>query len=613
MLQPNSIIEIFKGLKLNRNSEDTLRFFSVTGQNTFFESLELSGNRIYRETNFTYIRPESKIRVKGSFAQLSKANYLRFYNMNFDNKWYYAFVREVKCLTETDVEITFELDDMQTWLPGIDYTLTECRILRQHQAGAEVLGDNTEPESIQIPAYHPNVLRRVNNVPVYEEQIDIFENGYYIAMMFPRTHQGSKLFFGYNDGTYDAPDYKPLNGEGDVPFLQMVDNVPCENVIVLLDMTDDDVPEIDDPEYDQDFPGMKRSWLRFIKINRYWGEYIYNTWIVPKDLVPSSAVSNKVALSTGSQYGSATYVVCPGVLFNYDITYTQGSNYTAEYLGDIKANEIFKVFSAPLTTLYLDYAVKNKKLLMNPFCYFEITSPNGQTQKLSFEDMHAETQPPISGDPNFPNVAHKPYIKIFGSILDNKISCAPYGYNFRKYTFDKQSGLPTPPVGAAKGITDTSTQTGAIGSIIELGTMAIGTAIGGPAGTVAGQIVGGGAMAITQNTMPQGSSNLYNLSNITMWAENIRYFTGAFMVAENYQAIDNFFQAYGYTQNRIGVPAFGRTNWNYIQTDRANFQSITVPADAMERINKKFDSGVRFHRTADTIGATSTNGNPPIV
>lgn len=601
---PNSIIEVFSGVKLNKDSEDTIYFGTRADQNTYFSD-PTKVTMIYRATDYQFIRAEREsMRVKCGYAQVENANYIRFTNTAFGNKYFYAFVTGVNYISNECTEIEFEIDPLQTWLPNVDYQLNDCRIIRQHQTGSDNIGDNTQPESIQIPVYHPTQ----QGTRGYEDKIDLFENGYYIAIMLPRTHQGSDLFYGYNNGTYATPDYKPLNGEGDIPFLQMIDNVPCENVIVLIDMTDNNVPEIGDPEYDPDFPNTKRSWLRFIKINRYWGEFIVNTWVIPKDVIPASVISDKVCLSTGSQYGSATYVVCPNVIFNYSITYTVGDNYINEYLGDVHANDIKRAFvGVTHNTLHGDYTVVNKKVFTNPICYYEIISPNGQIQNLSFEDMRADLQDPISGIPEFPNSKNVPYVKLICGILDPKISIVPFGYNYLKYSFEKQSGIPTPPVGASKGVIDTSIPNNAISSIVEMGLSAVGTMAGGALGTAVGKIGGAGAMAITQNTMPQGSSNIYNLSNITLWAENIRYFTGVYMCAENYQELDAFFSAYGYTQNKFATPDIThRTQWTYVQTNGANFKPISITANAMKQINDKFDSGVRFHRDDSTIGSMFT-------
>ena len=79
--------------------------------------------------NYTYIRKENKIRVEATADTLFDCNYIMWQNPSFGTKWFYAFIIDVEYLNNETAEITFEIDEMQTWYFG--YTIKQSFIERK--------------------------------------------------------------------------------------------------------------------------------------------------------------------------------------------------------------------------------------------------------------------------------------------------------------------------------------------------------------------------------------------------------------------------------------------------------------------------------------------------
>ena len=87
--------------------------------------------------------------------QLYKANYMRYRNDNFENKWFYAFVKQVEYINNNTVDVYYDIDVMQTW--ALDYNLLQCFVERQHTVTDDI-GEHTVPESLEHGEYFSEEL-----------------------------------------------------------------------------------------------------------------------------------------------------------------------------------------------------------------------------------------------------------------------------------------------------------------------------------------------------------------------------------------------------------------------------------------------------------------------
>ena len=155
LIEPNTQIDFLGGIPFDPNYENTMYFDTINDQYTYF-----NGKVIRTIQNNSYTRvSEGRIKVGwvadnylgGSvITSLYNANYMRFKNTNFENKWFYAFIDKVEYINNNTVEVKYHLDVLQTW--HFDYVFNQCMIERQHTT-TDRLGANTIPEDFELGDY----------------------------------------------------------------------------------------------------------------------------------------------------------------------------------------------------------------------------------------------------------------------------------------------------------------------------------------------------------------------------------------------------------------------------------------------------------------------------
>ena len=154
-IEPETTVQ-FLNVPFDPDYENTMYWDVVSSQEAYMETKVLLtlGKNSYQRKNKGVIRvgwtadlqtPRSSVMVS-----LYNANYMRFKNTNYENKWFYAFVKRVEYVNNNTADVFYEIDVMQTW--SCDYTLLECFIERQHTI-TDLIGEHTVPEGIEHGEY----------------------------------------------------------------------------------------------------------------------------------------------------------------------------------------------------------------------------------------------------------------------------------------------------------------------------------------------------------------------------------------------------------------------------------------------------------------------------
>lgn len=130
---------------LDSENNHTYHFDSLTEQVKFFHTIKQK-----YLTQYSYIRKENKIVVNIPFDEITAVNYLVYKNVEISDKWYFAFVKEMKYLNDNATEIIFEIDVLQTYM--FDYSVGSCFIEREHVLD-DSIGANTIPEAVETGEY----------------------------------------------------------------------------------------------------------------------------------------------------------------------------------------------------------------------------------------------------------------------------------------------------------------------------------------------------------------------------------------------------------------------------------------------------------------------------
>lgn len=146
-VQPNSVIQLFRGINLDNRYMHTIYFANESAQNSWFSGKVY---KTYQGQSYTrYTR--NQIKIKDDATTLLECTYMRFMNDRSVDKWFYAFITGVEYINENTTLVTYEIDVMQTWFIQ-NGTLLPCYIERQH-VNDDTFGTNLEAEPIGSEVY----------------------------------------------------------------------------------------------------------------------------------------------------------------------------------------------------------------------------------------------------------------------------------------------------------------------------------------------------------------------------------------------------------------------------------------------------------------------------
>lgn len=115
VIAPNSNITLLK-VPLELSNKNQLTFSSKQAQFNYFNSL----TKIELE-NATYQRKEGVIRFPELIDNLYEYNYVMYQNESYSEKWFYAFITNMRYLNDNVTEISITTDVFQTWQFDLEF------------------------------------------------------------------------------------------------------------------------------------------------------------------------------------------------------------------------------------------------------------------------------------------------------------------------------------------------------------------------------------------------------------------------------------------------------------------------------------------------------------
>lgn len=146
VIEPNTDIYLLK-CPLEMDSQHQLNFANASQQNTYFYGL----TKLYMD-NATYQRKDGRLYFDASFDTCLTYNYCMYKNVNYQEKWFYAFITDLRFESNNSCSCQLVTDVYQTWM--FDFTLKKSFIERTHVAKtADTLGAYTYPEGLETGEY----------------------------------------------------------------------------------------------------------------------------------------------------------------------------------------------------------------------------------------------------------------------------------------------------------------------------------------------------------------------------------------------------------------------------------------------------------------------------
>lgn len=570
-IPPNSTIQLFKNIPLNPDYENTYYFHKreddvgETGQTNFFGNLAVA-----TFTAQSYTRKEKGvIKLQAQYENVYDCCYMRFRNTSFEYKWFYAFILKVEYINNETVEITFQIDVMQTWLPNVDYTFEDCFIEREHTADDEYF-KNLTPENLDYGD------RYILNSPVDEFSFHEDDEGnsadFYVGMI------AGKNSFG------QTPDTQA----GD----RLYNNVYFPLYLYALSASD-----------------------MTTKLARYAGTSapIYDD-IIALYMYPKRFGEYDPDITTPGG-------VAP--LFPFPSIYTHGKNITTN-LTTIDGYQPYnrKLFNYPYTFL----SVSNNNGKIAEYKWEGWTSGetydtsggdlSGLLGKLGRFDIHGCLLPPVTAmlfpshynqfkrqiAYDVPSYDDNNYDE--GLIMDNFPQCPWVGDTYKAWLAQNKASLVTNLIASTVGTAaSVATMTVAPWSTPLLAQAALGMGAAKHIATI-GQVMG--KISDAKN-MPTEAKGQILSEYLTAGKRRFKYSFYPLSITKEYaEKIDMYFQMYGYASHAVKKPYMHhRQKWWYTKTIGCDIVG-NIPADDKDEICKLYDSGIRFWWDKARMGIYNT-------
>ena len=576
-VEPNTIIKVYHGIPLDVTQTRSIAFANISAQNDYFHSVPNSKLK-YSFLRSTYQRVRrGRLRIEQSADNLYDCNYMAFQNTNYGQKWFYAFITSVEYINDITSEITFVIDELQTWL--FDMTLQPCIVERTHPT-TDVIGEHIEPEPVMLGEYVMN-YKKVSGevVESYEPLAALSELAVIVAIIDAEGEiVGGKLY----DGIF---------GGANLYAFERSDVASIKTLIETYIIT---------PECVVSIYMLPKTVL----------QSIFTQGMIPVGGVelPNNIIANPIRVIKTALNGNEAldgYVPKNKKLYTYPYNYYHVDNSSGtslklryELFEDLRPTmEICATITQPVELMLRPYAYKN----CTPSAVLKVFQDTLNTETLTLNTFPICSWTTDGFQAWLVNTGIPYGLNVVGNIVDTGMAMA-----ISNYSNGGASGM-------GMGIPQINTPTQPMNQQPPT------TGDKDPYATT--PIKGGdnfglsatGLLNAYYSASIQGDITKGNFSNAGANCATGRHqFYGGrcSITAEFAKIIDDFFTIYGYTIKRIMTPNLrARPHWTYVKTMNCNIVG-NLPSNSIEAIKAIFNTGITWWRNPSEVGNYALPNQP---
>lgn len=553
MVRESKVI-IAENIKLDNTYKNVLSYNQTQMLNLVTTNAVATGN------NYSFIREfENKIQVKIKYSQICNANYIAFQNKDYNNRWFFAFIKDVQYVGEDCTNIIFETDVWSTFYSSL--TINDCFVEREH-VNDDTIGLHTVPENIDTGDMVCESA--TTDGAISSDLLD-----YWVGMFcdWLPLDSGTLAPYQKNGKQYSGITVYNKNVGGHALLLFRLKQRSGE-----VGDWDTHVPDLTDLK-------------DFIETTNADGhiEDIKDIFILPNGLFESGDYSATVCTRTIADPVFASK-------FKY---YTAKQSLTAKTW----------TYNVPKVHSFNGITIKNNKCYCYPYNYLLVSNNQGNQNIYKYE---------FFGDTN-----NATFTNELGASIGCSGRTVPTNYLGDPYNNDESLPLGKFPTcgWTADSYTNWLTQQ-SINLPTKLLTMAGGTSIAIATGNFvgAGALLGGGGISLLNEFRAEGlKPNIEgggNTADIVFGTDN-NTFTYKCMRSkkEDIEIIDNYFSRFGYKINETKTPNLtGRAYWNYIKIgNNDRFASGNIQTKFLDTINQIAQAGVTIWHNHANIGNFDLN------
>ena len=580
VIAPNSEIYLIK-CPIELDNLNQLTFANADAQHTYFNGLpKLS------LTNATFQRKDGTIRWPGSMEDLLGYNYCMYRNKNHGNKWFYAFIDDIRYVSDNMSAIKISTDCWQTW--GFDLTWHASYVEREH-VNDDTVGAHTIPEGLDTGEYVCNGFQRIYYAKRQYWSWPLSANFDEVMVCFQLTTLTLT-----KDGVTTQPSNPPVKS--------IINGVPQGCYIVGIPYNKDSMAGV--YTLTGAYDGAGRS------------DAIVSVFLCPAH-------------------------VCGWTQLNGSGIWGGGYYYKADD-SDASSATIDEHITIP--TKLDGYTPKNNKCFVGPYNYMHVSNNGGTNVEFYWEDFinndaafyvrgsieqggsvmltpsgskkTSYTSPTYGSDGycegimanRLPQLSWQSDYYLNWEAQNGKNIAIQTGLQAAGFALNAVGGMVGPAAQNAS-MRDTAVQRGYFPDEEASPSVNAGGMVGNVLSFASN--VANTMNSIRQAKMvpPQAKGNLSG--GYLQFANNECCFTVFKMScrAEYIKCIDDYFSMFGYKVNSLKVPNIsGRRNWNYVKTQGCNITG-DVPQGDMQTIKAMFDRGITLWHNPLTFLDYSQNNN----
>lgn len=557
-IKPGTDVFILRGVPLDNTYEHTIVWENLDANRTQQRDYFLSKVKFGIPANSYQRVDRFWLKVNVNAEYLMDCNYIMFKNTPFNMvKWYYGFITEVEYINNNTSKIRYELDVMQTWLPGqyMDYQMLPCFVERCH-AMSDELYENLIPESI------------VNSNDYMTDQIYRFNMSDMCIITL-----ASERYSGNNEFTpATGREFYNVYGAVDVRLWGIKTDVGMHDTVGTID-------------------GLNNYIKAFINAGKE--NSILAIFMFPKKL-----------LTWSSDYNDWPFpdIPAPGDLEAYQLPYIK--KYTITELIKPKKGQTLGGSNS-------SFIPKNNKLYSYPYNRISVKSQDGNEKIFLWELFDGDSRGIFEIDGTYCwqgcVVTYPRTYKNASKDLSNSVSfnnfpiCAWASDAYRAWWAQNTANMVTTVGGGVASIA------AIIAGGLSDNPMLIATGVGGviSAGTKIGQSL---YEANHKSTNEYGDTKTANILPRMNCIEFL--FLKQSLRSEILQIYDDYFTRFGYAQKKVMYPRLvARERWTYVQTVGFEFNGEINDTDT-KKIKSIFDNGITFWRNPDEVGHYELDNKP---
>lgn len=104
-------------------------------------------NATATRNNYSFIRKTGEIYTDVPYDTCLQSNYMAFQNPTYSNKWFFAWIVDIKYISNNNTQIFYEIDSWSTWF---DKWSTKTCFVNRHHVNDDIIGRYTQEEGLNI-------------------------------------------------------------------------------------------------------------------------------------------------------------------------------------------------------------------------------------------------------------------------------------------------------------------------------------------------------------------------------------------------------------------------------------------------------------------------------